>query len=195
MRVTDLLCEPHECRNYIIQGEAADRVVAAYRDILREAREAVPGIILTGGAVRDVFYGKPVKDLDFMTDNDAAVEPMARFLNKPLWDCLRNLPDATRAAYEGERSMVAAYETEDKEANLLIVKSIMRRVYEFPDSVSQCWTDGHEMYGTAHFMVTAMNRVIRVSTKIKPERQARLLAKYVDFGFQYGIFDSNTKEY
>lgn len=176
----------HEQERYRIAplGRAL-QVVREGRALLYDVRKAMPSVIIVGGYVRDTYFMRDVKDVDFMTANEQDVELMQTWLNKPLLNCLRRVPTATRGGYASTGCMVAAYETEEKDVNLLHVSSVMGRIEEFPDSISQCWTNGSDMYGTPAFMATVMSRVVTLDHGISPEREARLKAKYPDFNFEY----------
>lgn len=180
----DFLKPDHLYRQYQLSDVNQARLVPwLYKPLLERIHITMPGVVIVGGAVRDAFFDREVKDIDFMTIKPGDVELMGECLGMPMLDCLRHKTDSQRKQYEQEPSLIAAYETENKHYNLLLVPSIWKRIQEFPDSISQCWTDGTHMYATQAFCATAMTKVVNCSDRITAERLCRLREKYPDFIF------------
>lgn len=178
-----LLAVEHEAEKYKLVGiPAASKVNKAYAQVLWNARINCPGIVLVGGAVRDTLFDREVKDLDFMSENSGDIAGLSRHLGRPLLNCLRHLPNDQKYPTNGH--LLEALETEDKAVNLLLVSSIMGRINEFPDSISQCWFDGRYVYGTPAFCSTYMTHVVSYQHTMNPDRLERLKAKYPDFAFE-----------
>lgn len=178
----DLLSEEYERTIYRIQTENGLRVVDTLGERVKQVRSAVPGLILTGGAVRDTYFNRPVKDLDFITARGSDKDLLATFLGRPLTPCID--PELIKEYAPDSGQMLLAYETDIKDVNLLYVRDIWVRISEFPDSISQCWTDGEYMYGTPDFMETTVSKTVTLTATITPERLARLKAKYPDFEYE-----------
>jgi hypothetical protein len=179
-----LLKPEHEYDEFKLVGlEGASDVNDAYEPILYLARTYCPGVVLVGGAVRDTLFRRTVKDLDFMSVNQQDPLCLGDALGKPLLLCLRDRM-GERDAYEPNSCLLEAYETEDKRVNLLMVKSIMGRIKEFPDTLSQCWFDGRYVYGTQGFCSTYLTHVVKYQHTMKPDRLEKLKAKYPDFAFE-----------
>lgn len=187
MDIDDLLRDPLTAPEYALTQDdpGRGRVLAAYQDLLRVVRVACPGILLTGGAVRDTYYGRPVKDLDFISQHQDDKYHLGKVIGAKLSPCID--PEMLKEYAPHSGSMLLAYETPDKSTNLLYVFSVYGRITEFPDSISQCWTDGEEVYGTAAFKQTALTQRVEMSHTISPEREARLRSKYPSFSFEYEI--------
>jgi hypothetical protein len=185
--IGDLLAEPHEAEKYKIVNapHLTSSVLAEYDHILFQARRTCPGIVLTGGAVRDVIFDREVKDLDFMSVNMGDKGGLEAYLNEPLLNCLRDFP--AKEHYPTQGSLLAAYETEDKRINWLLVSDILTRIHEFPDSISQCWFDGRYVYGTPEFCSTVLSHAVSYKHDIKPERLEKLKSKYPDFHFEVAL--------
>lgn len=182
MDLTELLRPEHDQDKYKLHLSGPTlAILSRYRDEVLTIREKCPGIILAGGAVRDVYFDRLVKDWDFMTVNQDDITRLSTVLENPLLHCLRGA--GTKTDYEPSSLLLDAYETEDKSINLLLVKSIMGRINEFPDSISQCWFDGMDVCGTPAFCATALTEVVTYDPKIKPERLEKLKSKYPDFKF------------
>jgi ABC-type sugar transport system ATPase subunit len=115
-----------------------------------------------------------------MTCDDQAVRILSEFYNEPVRACL----DEPVNAYEGDsNTLIAAYETQSKGVNILRVSHDLSHIAQFPDSISQIWTDGKQVYGAKEFNTTVTTRVVRCSLRMTDERLARLKAKYPDYGF------------
>jgi hypothetical protein len=161
-----------------LRGPAVNRVLEQYGELLRELRTYVPDLLLTGGAVRDIYYGRPVKDLDFMTCDNQAARVLAEFYNEPITPCLQ----VVEAMYEATReTLITAYENESRTLNVLLVTDFMAHIALFPDSISQVWTDGESVYGSEAFNETAATRVVRYTDRMSHERLFRIHKKYPDF--------------
>lgn len=164
-----------------LRGPAASRVLETYAATLAELRTYVPDLLLTGGAVRDVYFGRLVKDLDFMTCDDQAARVVSEFYGEAIKDCL----DAPVNEYEGDsNTLIAAYETVSKSANILRVSHHLSHIAQFPDTISQVWTDGENVYASNGFNETAASRIVLCTDRMTGERVTRIKAKYPDFVFQ-----------
>jgi hypothetical protein len=159
-------------------------VLETYGGLMRRVRAVCPGVYLTGGAVRDTYFGRPVKDLDFISQNGQDAHDLTEAIGQTLRPCIDPEMLALYAPHSG--SMLLAYETLDKSINLLYVFDVWGRINEFPDSISRCWTDGEEVYGTAEFKRTALDSCVRTRGNISAEREKRLRDKYPTFSFEFG---------
>ncbi|KVR95827.1 hypothetical protein WK28_01930 [Burkholderia vietnamiensis] len=81
--------------------------------------------------------------------------------------------------------MICAYENYDKTINILHVSSIVGRILEFPDSLSQIWYDGESVFCTHGFSNAVDTGVVTYKPNMSEERLARIKAKYPDFKFEY----------
>jgi hypothetical protein len=174
-----------------LRGPAVSRVLETYAATLDELRRYVPDLLLTGGAVRDVYFERAVKDLDFMTCDDQAARVVSEFYGEPIRDCL----DDPVNEYEGDsNTLIAAYETTSKSANILRVSHHLSHIAQFPDSISQVWTDGENVYASKGFNETVASHVVECTLRMTDERLARIKAKYPDFVFVRGVEGANSKE-
>jgi hypothetical protein len=172
LRKDDPVSDP----SLILKTPGSTMVEHVYGKSLRALREHHPDLLIIGGAVRDCLFGRSVKDVDYMTTNTNTVMALTH-----LWN-LKNISDPT---YE-DTDMV--FQNEDKSKDLLFVTDLWHRVACFPDSISQCWFDGTNVYGTTEFMKTYMTEIVTYSANIKDERLQRLKAKYPEFKFQSNDF-------
>jgi hypothetical protein len=146
---------------------------------MAELRTYVPDLLLTGGAVRDVYFGRTVKDLDFMTLDAQAQRILAEFYGEPITPCIK-----TEAKYESTReTLITAYENPRKTINVLLVNDINAHIALFPDSVSQVWTDGENVFASKAFNDTAATRKVVYTDRMSHERLFRIRDKYSDFEF------------
>ncbi|MFL9902161.1 hypothetical protein PQR71_29165 [Paraburkholderia fungorum] len=164
-----------------LRGPAVSKVLETYAATLAELRSYVPDLLLTGGAVRDVYFGRPVKDLDFMTCDAQAARILAEFYNDAIYPVLSEKDEKYEATRE---TLLKAYENESKSINVLWVSDFNAHISLFPDSISQVWTDGEEVYASVGFNDTAANRVVQCTDRMAQERVQRIKAKYHDFVFQ-----------
>jgi hypothetical protein len=168
--------DPIKDQNQIIKVPGSGVVERKYGRDLRALRQYHPDLLIIGGAVRDSLFGREVKDVDHITTSSLTVQALV-----PLWN-LKNISDPT---YE-DTDMV--FQNEDKSKDLLFVTDLWHRVACFPDSISQCWFDGTNVYGTTEFMKTYMTEIVTYASNIKAERLGRLKAKYPEFTFQSNDF-------
>lgn len=165
-----------------LRGPAAERVTTIYQEHLRELRNYVPDLILIGGAVRDVYFERPVKDLDFMTCDEQAARVIAEYHNEPITPVLVQV----EAKYESTReTLKCAFENASKSINVLLVTDFEAHIALFPDSISQVWTDGESVYGSVGFNETAASRVVRYTDRMSHERLFRIHDKYPDFLYSF----------
>ena len=165
----------------LLRGPAVTKVLDTYGNTLRKLRKYVPDLLLTGGAVRDVYFSRLVKDLDFMTCDEQAPRVVAEHFGEAVRSCL----EAPVNEYEGDsNTLIAAYETESKSVNVLRVSHALSHLAQFPDSISQVWTDGEDVYASKAFNDTVASRVVTCSDRMTCERATRIKAKYPDFVFQ-----------
>jgi hypothetical protein len=160
--------------------------VAKLKTVRSYMGTAPTSLVLAGGAVRDAYYGREIKDLDFMvnrTEADAALDSIDIVFGVRLRPCL----GATPHEYEdGDRSLLSVYESRDKRINLLICTRVMDRIDEFPDSISKVWTTGSAVYATEDFFFTKATGKIKTYDRFTEERRERLSAKYPNHTFIKG---------
>ncbi|KGC37666.1 hypothetical protein DO62_5146 [Burkholderia pseudomallei] len=141
----------------------------------------LPDAVLVGGAIRDTYFIRNVKDQDYMTERGlSGVTCMEKALGRTMYPCITE----ARADYGSNGCLTAAYETVRKDVNLLLVTSILGRIQEFPDSISQIWYDGQNVKCTPAFIQTANTKVVTYNERMSPERLTRIRAKYPDFQFE-----------
>jgi len=164
-----------------LRGPAVSHVIDTYGNALKELRTYVPDLVLVGGAVRDVYFKRPVKDLDFMTCDDQASRILSEYYGEPLTRCIA----VSDEEYEGDArdTMIAAYENAGKTINVLHVSNQTQHIAMFPDSLSQIWTDGEHVYASAKFNGGIVSRTAFYTERMTDERLCRLRTKYPDFDF------------
>ncbi|MDI9686593.1 hypothetical protein [Burkholderia cenocepacia] len=161
-----------------LRGPAVSHVIETYGNALTELRTYVPDLVLVGGAVRDVYFKRPVKDLDFMSCDPQAARILSEYYKEPITPVLV----AVQATYESTReTLIRAYENGAKTINVLLVTEFLAHIALFPDSISQVWTDGKSVFGTQRFNDTAASRVVRYTDRMSHERLSRIHAKYPEF--------------
>jgi hypothetical protein len=164
-----------------LRGPAVSRVLETYAATLKELRTYVPDLLLTGGAVRDVYFERTVKDLDFMTLDTHAARILAEFYDEPITPCIK-----VEAKYESTReTLIGAYENSKKTINVLLVNNINSHIALFPDSISQVWTDGENVFASKAFNDNAATRRVAYTERMSHERLFRIRDKYPDFEFVY----------
>lgn len=158
----------------------AELVIKEYRERMGAWRTFVPDLVLAGGAIRDVLFGRPVKDMDLLSAYADAPVLLGDALGGGLRPCLAEREEG----YGAEGHLVEVYETGDRAINLLIVTDVLGRIEEFPGSISKVWFDGESVWCTKDFINTRDDGTIRTYERMTPERQQRLLTKYPDFSFE-----------
>lgn len=163
-----------------LRGPAVCRVLEAYSATLAELRKYIPDLMLAGGAVRDIYFARSVKDLDFMTCDEHAALIVCEFFGETMRNCL----DEPVNEYEGDsNTLLAAYETSSNGVNVLHVSHVLSHIAQFPDSISQVWTDGEDVYASVAFSNTAVNRRVFCNDRMTDERLTRIKVKYPEFEF------------
>ncbi|KVQ06872.1 hypothetical protein [Burkholderia ubonensis] len=163
-----------------LRGPAVGCVIETYGRTVQELRKYIPDLLLVGGAVRDVYFKRPVKDLDFMTCDNQAARILGEYYEEAFAPCLRQKDDSYEAAAS---TLIAAYENPGRSINVLWVSGGLSHIAKFPDSISQIWTDGEQVYASEKFNRGAASRVVFYNERMTDERLARIQSKYEDFAF------------
>lgn len=108
----------------------------AVQSILEMLRQYFPDVILAGGAPRDWYYGNPVKDYDFFAKLD---DHQFEKLNKNL-----DITPSMSIEYEDSHFLTYNFSLHGLSCQLILVvdKTALEHVEEFPVNVSQCYLDG-----------------------------------------------------
>ena len=166
-----------------------DNIIEKYSEVVNLFRQHVdPNGVLVGGALRDTFYGREVKDLDFVST--AAVPPWSPQLRDLVFPehTFRWIPVENLQHYEDEENnpsgLIDVIESTDKTINIIEVLDIARYTRHFPDSISEMVFDGTTVHTSARWRIGAANHEVYYNAdRMKPARLEKLKLKYPDFAF------------
>ena len=168
-----------------------DNIIEKYSEVVNLFRQHIdPNGILAGGALRDTFYGREVKDLDFVST--AGIVPWSPQLRDLVFPehTFRWIPVELIEAYEGgpdenPGGLVDVIESTDKTINIIEVLDIARYTRNFPDSISEMVFDGTTVHTSARWRAGHANggEVYYNADRMKPARLEKLKLKYPDFAF------------
>ena len=165
-----------------------NHVINEYRNVVRSVRNQIPNAVLAGGALRDTFYGKAVKDLDFVVAPEArgafyplsAESPWLRGIWPDKEFRYIDIPDLREYMQQEPNGagIMDVIESTDKTVNFIIVEDIPRYTHHFPDSISQMVFDGETVHTSRQWHAGHVNNRVYYKENIKPERLSRLRQKY-----------------
>ena len=169
-----IVCMDDEWARDILRSEPA----AVLRTVRRN--KASQDVVLAGGAVRDTYYRRPVKDYDFMTNDIGSVYGVWEALGTRLSSCAKSRD----TSYGPDGYLCEVFESADKTINLLYCTDYLERIKEFPDSLSKIWTDGTNVFCTQDFLNTKRTGVIKTYPRWTAERKTRIADKYPELQFE-----------
>ena len=165
-----------------------DNIIEKYSEVVNAFRRHIdPNGVLAGGALRDTFYGREVKDLDFVTTRDLA--PQAQSLRTVFPDyTFRWIPVEQVGHYaegaDNPSGLIDVIESTDKTINIIEVQDIARYTRNFPDSISEMVFDGTTVYTSARWSIGLVNdEVYYNADRMTQARLDKLQLKYPDFAF------------
>lgn len=168
-------------------------------DVLRRVQQEYPGAIIAGGSLRDLYYGRPVKDVDIFIPTDPD-DPWAEQVTKdPNWVVTKikrpgyALPDNTdREIYEVEEIDILG-----TQFDFIYCSPESMDLLTFDMSICQIAFDGTTWITTKAFDETARTKVITVEIQQHPQRKidriARMTAKFPEFTIKDEPFGTNHK--
>lgn len=159
-----------------------------WKDVLSKVQGVFPGAIIAGGALRDLEYGKPIKDVDIFCpvveckdglydDELEAILPGIELMLASLYGREANLERRIHAVYE--------HSTPEWKYDLVILDKVESEIDRFDLSICQISYDGSILRTSPAYQQTLADKNIYVMNINRPDRQAerieRVLQKFPDF--------------
>lgn len=162
---------------------------------LQELQQKLVGLCpfrvhIAGGAVRDVLFGKPVKDIDVFIvrsrEEDQWEEAEQRMSAKRLATLLEaeSFTITSESGYPDGEQVYATYDLGMKDGpriNLIYVEDFAAALNEFPDTISQVYLDDEgDLVYSGEFRAALVGNSNQVLTWLPPDnkRVRRLSEKY-----------------
>ena len=169
-------------------------IPAGWRQVLRSVQEYFPQANIAGGALRDLYHGKPAKDVDIFVplkeecdsslyeDQMLMLDPYAEKVASSIYGQsgnsaqpgFRNIYVIWRLTIDGEIYEVIFIE--DRGEDIISV---------FDLSIAQIGYDGKTFRATENFRKTVEDKIIRVCNQNRADRQTkrleRVLSKYPEY--------------
>lgn len=164
------------------------QIPSKWKDVLSKVQGVFPGAIIAGGALRDLQYGKPIKDVDIF----CPVNYYDDSYEDVLYELFGNDITLMVASVYGreanlERNVHAVFELEigDDKYDIILIDRVFNEIERFDLSICQIAHDGTTLMTTSAYEQTRVDKVIRVMNINRPDRQRnrieRMLAKFPDF--------------
>ncbi len=168
-----------------------------YIHALLKIQDYLPEAIIAGGAIRDLYHNKPIKDIDIYVPNDdtVAIHDVSFWvqlfdLNRMHGDCIEH-SGVEGESYDGKNHIGMVWEIQKLGTlyNIIIVDvNPTDYVNNFFDiGLCKAYCDGKKIRLTADFMRDSQNKLLTVVSKHLPQEEfdgmmdnhvARLKIKY-----------------
>lgn len=167
-------------------------IPAEWKKVLHSVQELFPQAVIAGGALRDLWHGKPAKDVDIFIpikedgglyeDEILSIDPYAEKIAASVYG------QAGNAATPGFRNIYVIWRLtiEGVIYECIFIEDRGEDVIDVFDlSIAQIAFDGNSVRTTANFNRTIFDKVIRVCNVNRSDRQTkrmeRVLSKYPEY--------------
>jgi len=183
-----------------------NRIPQEWVDMLHKVQGELPSAVIAGGALRDLWHGKPIKDVDIFipikaesVDLDAierkvlSIHPYAELILTSMYGQKGN------TATPGFRNIFVIWRMEVQGTiyELIFIEEQPgeNMIDVFDISICQIAFDGHEIHITDEFYRSVKDGVIRVCNTNRADRQVkrlkRVMDKYPEYVCEPGALDEN----
>lgn len=168
--------------------------------VLKKIQKIYPDAVISGGYLRDLYYGKKPKDIDiFIPFKENKIEETQEYksliaaievpLKKDEKDNQNQELEYTEGNMRDEVFLVTKFNNGEIECDIIHVKNNCDYVFDFFDfSINQIQFDGKKVIASDGFLNTAKTKVIKILNKDSEEREKlrknRILEKFNDFKFE-----------
>ncbi len=165
------------------------QIPVLWQEVLKDVQRVFPSAMIAGGALRDLFYNKPVKDVDIFCNVEESPDDFDTLLME-VFPQLILTQGGGSSRYLGStegRLMYGIYQLhiEGITFEFIVTTPEACDVTEFDLSICQATYDGNKVYLTDEFKATAETKIIKVCNINRADRQEervqRILMKYPDF--------------
>lgn len=180
-----------------------NQIPQVWADMLFKVQGELPSAVIAGGALRDLWHGKPIKDVDIFipvkaedVDLDAierkvlAIHPYAELVQTSLYGQCGN------AATPGFRNIFAIWRltVDGTIYELIFIEDVGEILHEvFDISICQIAFDGELLHVGKEFQRSVDDGVIRVCNTNRADRQVkrlrRVMDKYPEYVCEPGALD------
>jgi len=162
--------------------------------ILQKIQNAAPDIILAGGAIRDAYHNKHIKDYDFFVSSNTIPD----VYNENFWknqfnlhtetlfgDTITNLSDNEDASCEGANHVDMVWEINKNEKIYNIVVLDMNPIEYvnrfFDIGICKTYSDGKRIRLTSDFMHDSQNHLLTIVSEDMSQREFnRMMNRHVE---------------
>lgn len=169
-----------------------------WTEVLELIRQDYPSAIIAGGALRDLYHGIEIKDVDIFIPVDALWSwSVAKFTRDSAF--IRRYPDVSlhtgmdsEPEYKSEDEQservlygIVKFNLQNVRFELIVTNHNAADVNQFDINLCQIQFDGTEVTATEPFFFGSQNKVLKVCNVNREDRQQsrleRLAAKYPGF--------------
>ena len=167
-----------------------NQIPQVWCDMLHKIQGELPSAVIAGGALRDLWHGKPIKDVDVFipvraedVDLDAikrkviAIHPYAELIQTSLYGQRGN------SAQPGFRNIFAIWRMtiDGTIYELIFIEDMGEQLHEvFDISICQIMFDGELLHVSREFDRSIQDGVIRVCNTNRADRQVKRLRRVMD---------------
>lgn len=165
-----------------LSNEFNTTIPAAWCEVLERVRAEFPKAVIAGGCLRDLDFGKPVKDVDIFI-------PISCCPDDQFDDALRDMFDAIelmnasvyghKLKKEFDRQIFACYDVKEAgiDYNIIVTNDHAAQSSTFDFSICQIEFDGTVVKATAEYLETRDTKVIKLVNAYPVHRNGKRLAR------------------
>lgn len=185
-----------------------NQIPQVWADMLHKVQGELPSAVIAGGALRDLWHGKPIKDVDIFIPMQAdevdleaierkvlAIYPYSELVLTSMYG------QKDDVATPGFRNIFAIWRmtVDDVIYELIFIEDMGENMIEvFDISICQIAFDGHEIHITDEFYRSVKDGVIRVCNTNRADRQVkrlrRVMDKYPEYVCEEGALDEQLSD-
>lgn len=166
-----------------------------WQGVLKSIREVFPSAVIAGGALRDLFNERPIKDVDIFVPVIYDKEGSLDHLYEKVWDLFagenitldQNSVYGIKTTEEDDRDLYAIFRLirKDWSYDIILCDLGASKVENFDINLCQIAYDGKELITTRAYWNAVQDKTLRVMNVNRTDRNKarleRLHQKYQDF--------------
>ena len=175
------------------------QIPSEWKEVLSKVQSVFPGAVIAGGALRDLHYGTPIKDVDIFCPVDQCPDglfdaPLSSvfgydlLLHKSSCYGRNDIPDADRTIYA-----IYGLNNHEYDYDIIVAAPLECQIKTFDLSICQISFDGSRIKTSEEYDRTREDKVIRVLNINRTDRQRnrveRMLVKFPDFAVDPALED------
>ena len=180
-----------------------NQIPQVWSDMLHKVQGELPSAVIAGGALRDLWHGKPIKDVDIFIPMQADEVDLEAIERKVL--AIYPYSELVLTSMYGQKGDVATpgfrnifaiwrMTVDDVIYEMIFIEDMGENMIEvFDISICQIMFDGELLHTTSEFNRTISDGVIRVCNTNRADRQVkrlrRVMDKYPEYVCEPGALD------